>query len=319
MGLRLVRLGLLSTARINSKLVAGAAEAEDVEVVAVGGRDPERTAAHTRELGVPRALGSYEELLADPGVDAVYVALPNALHVEWTLRALQAGKHVLVEKPFSTDPAEVQRCFDEAQARGLVLTEGFMWRHHPQVARLTELIGEGAIGELRLVRSSFSFVLDRPGDVRWDPALAGGALLDVGAYCLSAARLLAGEPSRVQASAVTAPSGVDARVAGVLEHAGDVLSAFDCAFDLPYRASLEAIGSRGTVRLLDPWHAEQPVIEIVPDGADAVREEAPAVSHYGLELADLAAAIRDGRPPLLGRDDAVGQARALALVREALA
>jgi predicted dehydrogenase len=314
-----LRLGLLSTARINTKLVAGAAEAEDVEVVAVGGRDPERTAAHARELGVPRALGSYEELLADPGVDAVYIALPNALHVAWTLRALQAGKHVLVEKPFSTDPAEVQRCFDEAQARGLVLTEGLMWRHHPQVARLTELIGEGAIGEMRLVRSAFSFVLDRQGDVRWDPQLAGGALLDVGAYCVSAARLLAGEPSRVQASAVTAPSGVDARVAGVLEHPGGVLSAFDCAFDLPYRASLEAIGSRGTVRLLDPWHAEQPVIEIVPDGADAVHEKPPAVNHYGLELADLAAAIREGRPPLLGRDDAIGQARALAMVREALA
>jgi xylose dehydrogenase (NAD/NADP) len=313
-----LRLGLLSTARINAKLVAGAAEAPDIEVVAVGGRDPERTAAHARELGVPRALGSYEELLADPGVDAVYIALPNALHAEWALRALQAGKHVLVEKPFSTDAAEVQRCFDEADARGLVLTEGFMWRHHPQVARLTELIAEGAIGELRLVRAAFSFVLDRDGDVRWDPALAGGALLDVGAYCVSAARLLAGEPLRVQASAVLAASGVDVRVAGVLEHAGDVLSVFDCAFDLPYRASLEAIGSLGTVRLLDPWHAEHPAIELLREGDEAVREEPAAVSHYGLELADLAAAVRDGRPPLLGRNDAVGQARALALVREAL-
>ncbi|HWH05182.1 MAG TPA: Gfo/Idh/MocA family oxidoreductase, partial [Gaiellaceae bacterium] len=175
-----LRIGLLSTARIGGAIVDGSRRSSVAEVVAVASRDAARAEAYAREHAIPRAHGAYEALLADPEVDAVYVALPPALHVPWSERALEAGKHVLVEKPLSRDPAAVERLFDAAERAGLVVIEGFMWRHQPQAKRLQELARGGAIGELRLVRAHFSGMLDRPGDPRWDPALGGGTLLDMG-------------------------------------------------------------------------------------------------------------------------------------------
>jgi predicted dehydrogenase len=313
-----MRLGLLSTARIHSKVLPGLSEADGVELVAVGGRSRERAEAHAREHGIPRAHGSYEALLADPEVDAVYIALPNALHAEWAERALDAGKHVLVEKPFTTDPAVAERVFDKAAERKLALMEGFMWRHGAQAARMEELVKGGAIGELRLVISWFSFNLQREGDARLDPELGGGALLDVGSYCVNASRLLAGEPEAATGVAARGPTGVDVRFAGTMRHPGGVLSLFDCGIDMPERAGVEALGSEGTLRLLDPFHGIAPVIEIERDG-NVEREEIANTNQYGRELADLARAARDGGDTLLGRDDAVGQARALRMLIEAAA
>ena len=161
-GLGVIRVGLISTAAINDALLGGARESELVEVVGVASRERARAEAYARERGLERAFGSYDELLADPDVDVVYVALPNALHVEWAIRALEAGKHVLSEKPLSRRPEEVERAFDAAERAGRILMEGFMYRHHPQTKRLAQLVAEGAVGELRLVRSHFSFTLDRP-------------------------------------------------------------------------------------------------------------------------------------------------------------
>jgi D-xylose 1-dehydrogenase (NADP+, D-xylono-1,5-lactone-forming) len=299
------RWGLLSTARINDKVLAGARASDAVDVVAVGSRDAARARAYAGERGIPVAHGSYEDLLADERVEAVYIALPNALHAEWTLRALEAGKHVLVEKPFDRRAEPVERAFDVAGERGLVLSEGFMWRHHPQARRVAELVGSGAVGDLRLVRASFSFPLDRPGDVRWEPGLDGGSLMDVGCYCVSAARMLCGEPTDVRGLGVG--DGVDRRFTGVLRFGADgPLATFDCGFDLPARGSLEVIGSDGTILLRDPWHGLQPVVEL--NGERLTIEHANA---YQLELEDVSDAIRSGRPPLLGREDAVGQARVI--------
>src|SRR4051794_32830552 len=151
----IVRLALLSTARINELLVAGAREVAHVDVVAIGSRDLARAETQAAELGVPHAFGSYEELITAPEVDAVYVPLPNSLHIEWSVRALEAGKHVLCEKPLSRHPEEVKRAFDAAERGGLILSEAFMWRHHPQARRLMSLLPE--VGEIRLVRAAFSF------------------------------------------------------------------------------------------------------------------------------------------------------------------
>src|ERR1035437_7285534 len=261
-----MKLGLLSTARINELLVAGAGAASGVEVVAIGSRDRDRAEAQAQELGVPCAYGSYEALLADPDVEAVYVALPNSLHIEWSLRALQAGRHVLCEKPLSRHPDDVVRAFDAADSGGLVLAEGFMWRHHPQARRLVELLEE--IGELRLIRASFSFLLERSGDLRLQKALEGGALMDVGCYCLSAARLLAGEPTAVSAQQVRGGDGVDMRLTGLLRFPGDVLATIDCGLDEAARDELEVTGTRGVLWLDDPWHARNPAIELRrPDGS----------------------------------------------------
>ena len=304
-----MRFGLLSTARINDAVLGGAAESSEVEIVAVASRDGARARAYAREKGLAHAFGSYEDLLASDAVDAVYIGLPNGLHVEWAVKALEAGKHVLVEKPFSPSVREVERAFDVAEQRGLVLSEAFMWRFSDQTRKLVELSKE--IGEVRLVRASFSFDLgpDRADDVRWDPALEGGSLMDVGCYCVSAARLLLGEPVEVRGFGVDR-GGVDSRFAGIMRFESGALAAFDCGFDLPARDELEVVGSEGWIWLDDPWHGRDPGMDVRRNGKTKHIEVA-SVNSYRRELEDVAAAARDGRPATLGRDDAVGQARVL--------
>jgi len=317
-----VKWGLLSTARINRRVLRGAAETDRAEVVAVASRDARRAETYAREHAIPKAYGSYEALLEDPDVGAVYISLPNALHVDWTLGALDAGKHVLCEKPFSREPTDVERAFELAESERLVLSEAFMWRHHPQTKVLATLVGEGAVGRLRLVRAAFSFQLASThgaGDARFSPELDGGSLMDVGSYCVNAIRLLAGEPERVQAEKVVGESGVDVCFAGTLRCADGVLAQFDCGFVLPDRAALEVVGEDGSLVVDDPWHVRSPGIELRREGESKAEPIAiePANS-YRLELDDLCAAIRGEAAPLLGRDDALGQARTIdALYRSA--
>jgi xylose dehydrogenase (NAD/NADP) len=314
-----LRIGMLSTARINAKLAAGARASSRARVVAIASRQLERAEAQARDLGVEGAHGSYDALLADPGVDAVYVSLPNEMHHEWTMHAIAAGKHVLCEKPYSRSAAEVAEAFAAADAAGVVLAEAFMWRHHPQTLKLAELVAGGAIGDLRLVRAAFSFLLDDPRDVRLLEELDGGGTMDVGCYCVSGARLLAGDPVSVTAQQLLAPSGVDRRLAATLAHAGDVLSHFDCALDLPDRSELEAVGSEGVLRASDPWHGIRTGIDLVrADGHDEHFEFAPA-NPYGCELDDLAGAIAGEHPPRLGVADALGQARTIDAILTAAA
>jgi len=307
-----LRLGLLSTANINLKLLGGARAAEGVEVVAVASREAQRAEAFAAEHGLGRAHGSYEALLADPDVDAVYVPLPNSLHVPWSIRALEAGKHVLCEKPMTRRPEEAQAAFDAADRAGRVLAEGFMWRHHEQARRLRELVRDRVVGNVRLVRAAFSFFgLDRAGDVRLQKALDGGGLMDVGCYCVSAMRLLAGEPERVSARQVIGGDGVDVRFVGTLAFPDGVLGAFDCGLDMVDRSELEVIGDAGSLFLPDPWHSREPRIEVRrPDGTEVI--EIPRKDPYACELEDFAAAARGERPHPFGREDAVGQARTIA-------
>ncbi|HEX2103785.1 MAG TPA: Gfo/Idh/MocA family oxidoreductase [Solirubrobacteraceae bacterium] len=309
-GDRPLRWGVLSTANIGRKVIGSGHGG----FVAVASRRRERAEAFAREHGIDRAHGSYEELLADPGIDAVYIPLPNSLHVEWSVRALQAGKHVLCEKPMSRRPEDVERAFDVAEREGRVLTEAFMWRHHPQLRRARELIEDGVIGSLRLVRAAFSFVETDPADIRLQGDLDGGGLMDVGCYCVSGLRALAGEPERVQAEQVTGGNGVDVALVATLRFAGDVLGTLDCGLSFAAHDELEAIGDGGALFLDDPWHGREAVIEVRrPDGTTERVETGPANS-YALELADFEAAVRGQRPPLLGREDAVAQARTIAAI-----
>ena len=313
-----LRLGILSTANINRRVLAGARLTREVDVLAVASRDADRARAYADEHGIARAYGSYEALLEDPDLEAVYVPLPNSLHIPWTLRALAAGKHVLCEKPLSPDPGEVERAFDAAERADLVLMEAFMYRHHPQTKRLLELVDDGAVGELRLVVSCFSFPLTVLGDIRMSAELEGGALLDVGCYCVHGSRQLAGEPESVTVQQVTAASGVDARLAATLRFPGNVLAHFDCGFDVPHRSRLEVVGSDGTLVVADPWHITRTGIEL-RRGDDIEQIEVPQANRFQLELENFARAVRGEEEPLLGRADAVGQARALALVLAAAA
>ena len=303
-----VRWGVLSTARINRKVLAGARLAPNVDVVAVGSRDRARGDAFAAEHGIERVHGSYEDLLADPDVEAVYIPLPNTLHVPWSVKALEAGKHVLCEKPLTRRVADAEAAFDAADRAGRLLMEGFMWRYHPQTESLVRLAGE--IGPLRVIRAAFGFPIgDDPTNVRLQGGLEGGSLMDVGCYCVSALRLLGGEPEHVSAQAAAGGDGVDVRFAGVLRLSGDVLGSFDCGFDVPPRSVIEVVGEGGTVVSNDPWHGLSPRLE--RDGEE-IRVE--AANPYALELEDFSAAIREGRPPRLGREDAVGQARAIEML-----
>jgi D-xylose 1-dehydrogenase (NADP+, D-xylono-1,5-lactone-forming) len=312
-----VKWGFVSTANINDKVLRGVADVDSVDVVAVASRDTSRAEVYARERGIERAYGSYDELLADPELEAIYISLPNSMHVEWSIRALEAGKHVLCEKPLSRHPEDVERAFNTAEREGLILMEAFMYRHNPQTRRLQELVAGGAIGRLRLIRAVFSFPLRDSPDVRLDPALEGGGLMDVGCYCVSGSRLLAGEPAVVFGEQVVASTGIDEVFTGTMRFANDVLAEFDCALVLPVRDELEAIGEEGSIFLDDPWHCRTPVLELrTMGGTEQIALE--PVDSYGLELENMSAAVRGHADPLLGRDDALGQARAIeALYRSA--
>ncbi|MDQ2966492.1 MAG: Gfo/Idh/MocA family oxidoreductase [Chloroflexota bacterium] len=306
-----VRWGILGTAEINDKLLAGARLTGAVEVVAVGSRTASRGAAFAERHAIPRVHGSYEELLADRDVEAVYISLPNSLHHEWTLRSLAAGKHVLCEKPYTRHPTEVDEAFDAAERAGLVLSEAFMWRHHPQARQLVESLPP--IGQLQTIRATFGYVQEGAADIRLKPDLDGGSLMDVGCYCVSGSRLIAGEePELVYGIAAPGPSGVDVRFTGLLRFPSGVIAEFTSSFTSEHHA-LEAIGGSGSVLLTNPWKARP--VSIVRDGLET---ELEAVDPYRLELENVSRAIRGEAQPLLGRDDALGQARALdALLRSA--
>jgi xylose dehydrogenase (NAD/NADP) len=304
-----LRWGILSTANITNKLLDSG---HDQQFVAVGSRDLGRAQAFASEHGLARAHGSYEELLADPEVDAIYNPLPNALHVEWSIKALQAGKHVLCEKPMSRHPEDVERAFDVAEREGRVLEEAFMWRHHPQLQRARELIAAGDVGELRVIRAAFAFNAGDPDDIRLQADLEGGGLMDVGCYCVSGCRALASaEPVRGYAEYVPGGNGgVDVALSATLRFPGDVIAHFDCGLSYVGGGQLEAVGSEGSLFLADPWHGREAVIEVRRGGSVERIETGPANS-YALELADFEAAVRGQRPPLLSRADAVAQARTI--------
>ena len=306
----LVKWGFLSTADINRKLIPGAHASEKVGLLAVASRDKNRAEAYADKWEIPRAYGSYEDLLADPEIEAVYISLPNTMHVEWSIKALEAGKHVLCEKPLTRHPEEADAAFDVAERTGRLLSEAFMYRHNPQTAKVVELVRGGAIGELRLIRSAFSYGLYDFENIRLRTDVEGGALMDVGCYNVSGSRLLGGEPERVWGEAWYGPSGTDWIFTGTLRLPGDVIATFDCGTALVERDELEAIGSEGSLFLDDPWHCNVPIIEL-RRGSEPERIELEPLDSYRLELENMSDAIRGETDLLLGREDALAQARAL--------
>jgi D-xylose 1-dehydrogenase (NADP+, D-xylono-1,5-lactone-forming) len=310
-----VRWGIVSTANINRKVIPGAKASPKVELAGVASRTRERAEQYASWWEIPQAYGSYEALLADDDIEAVYISLPNTLHCEWSIKALEAGKHVLCEKPLSRHPDEVAAAFDAADRRGRLLSEAFMWRHNPQTARLKDLVDQGAIGTLRLVRSAFSYSLYDEGNIRLQPEVEGGALMDVGCYNVSGSRFLAGEPERVFGEAWYGPTGTDWVFAATMRFPADVIATFDCGTALTVRDELEAIGSEGSLFLDDPWHCVQPGIEVRRD--DGVeRIEIEPQDSYRLELENMSDAIRGRGELLLARDDATAQARVLEALHE---
>jgi len=309
--------GLLSTARINDYIIAAANKSDRVRIMGVASRDRARAEAYARANQIPRSYGTYEELLGDPDIDALYVSLPNSMHVDWSIRALEAGKHVLCEKPLSRHAGDVEKVFSVAESSGRLLMEAFMYRHHPQTSRAKELIAEGAVGRPQLVRAAFSFNLTRPDDIRLSAELEGGSLMDVGCYCVSGTRNLFGEPEVVFGDQLTTPDGVDTVFSGTMRMRGDVLASFDSALSLSDRDEFEVIGDEASIFLDDPWHCRSPIIELRRE--DKVEQITIEVTDsYQRQLENFGDAIDGRAAPLLGREDSMGQARAIeALYRSA--
>jgi predicted dehydrogenase len=314
-----LRWGILSTARIGLRRVIPAiAASETGALAAIASRTQAKARDAAARFGIPRAHGAYEDLLADPDVDAVYISLPNTLHKEWTLRAAAAGKHVLCEKPIGLNAAEAQEMAGAASRAAILLQEAFMYRYHPQIERLDALVREGAVGRPWLVRVGFTFTVGSEEDIRLDRALGGGGLLDVGCYTVSISRLLLGEPDRATAAA-TFERGVDVRLSGLLTFPHGASALIDCGLRAAERQFCEVIGTEGTITLPRPFlPGEDPALILLRRRDQEERIEIPGTNHYTRMIDHFGACVLTDAPPRYPASDAVANMRALDLLRSSL-
>ncbi len=312
---RKVRWGILGNARINRRFVPGVHAAGNAELVAIASRDEANAEQAAQKWGATKAYASYPALMADPAVEAVYIPLPNHLHAEWAIKAAQAGKHVLVEKPIALTVEEVQRIEDAAKANKVLVMEAFVYIYHPQHARVRQLIQQGAIGEMRTVHVTFSFVADfSKYNIRQDPAAGGGATWDVGCYAVSASRLLFGsEPPSVWADGYTRPGfQVDTSVAAILDFGEGRRALLDYGFEHGRSNYYEVYGTNGRLEIstMSPEPDATARIIITTDKGQQVEEFAP-VNQFGLEVAAFSQAILDGTPAPLPLSDSVANTNVL--------
>ncbi|HXU86221.1 MAG TPA: Gfo/Idh/MocA family oxidoreductase [Verrucomicrobiae bacterium] len=293
--------GIIGPGRIAPRVARALVDNARGELRAVASRDLERARAFAAAHGATTSYGSYEALLADPTIDVVYIALPNHLHAPWSIRALDAGKHVLCEKPLALSVAEVDAIAEAAARNDRIAVEAFMYLHHPQIHTALEIVGSGTLGDLQVIDATFSFFLDYPDDPRIDPAMGGGSLWDVGCYPVSIARRIAGrEPDAVAAFARFDERGVDRTFVGQLRFPGGLLALFDSGFGAPHRERLEIVGSAASLVLEHPFvttpDGPAPVVTLHRDEL-ATTIEVASPDQYRAEVDDLQAAILDGTPP----------------------
>ena len=297
-----VRWGLLSTANINRRVIPAMRMSARGELAAVASRDLDKARQYAEEWDIPRAFGSYEEMLASGEIDAVYISLPNHLHAEWTINALEAGVHVLCEKPFALTVREVDEMIAASQRTQRVLAEAFMYRHHPQTKLLGELVQRGEIGDLICMRGVFTFKVAQRNNIRLNPALGGGSLWDVGVYPLSLAQYIMGSaPDWVSASQHIGPSGVDESFFGLLHYPSGVTAQIMSSLDSPYFTMAEVIGTQGRLGLDRPFTGQDENTVIRHHTKEGELREIPVPDEYLYlgEIEDMHAAILDGKPNYL--------------------
>ncbi len=317
-----LRWGILSTASIaRDKVIPGIQRADRCSVVAIASRDLARARLLADAAGIQTAHGSYEELLADPTVDAVYIPLPNHLHAEWTIAAARAGKHVLCEKPLATTSTDAERMIEVCEAEGVRLMEAFMYRLHPSWVAVCELVAAGRIGRLVAIQSWFSYYNDDPANIRNIRAFGGGALFDIGCYCVNLSRLLFGdEPTRVEASIQRDPSsGVDVLTSGLLEFAGGGVATFACSTRAEDDQRVHIYGTEGRIAVGIPFNIppDRPThIYLTSGGEPPVNPRTETITFetadpYTVEAERFAAAVLDGGPIPVPPADAVANLRVI--------
>jgi len=313
-----VRWGMLGTGRIGMRALIPAIQAANATLVALASRDAARAQAAVADLPGVRAYGSYEALLDDPTVEAVYIPLPNGLHAEWTMRAAAAGKHVLCEKTLGMSPEETRAMVAACARAGVLLMEAFMYRHHPQIEWALAQVAAGRVGEVQLVRAGFGFdISSRPDDIRLVAALGGGSLLDVGCYALNFARAVYGRGPESVAARVVTPAGsqVERSVAAALDFGAGQLALIDGDFVAPREQFAEVMGARGRLLIPLPFTPglNETIVRIEGDD-EAVERRFEAVDQYQLEVERFGEAIRARTPPFLPPGDAIEQADAIAAI-----
>ena len=294
---RRLHWGVLGSARIALRCVIPALQkARNGELKGMACRMEERARAVARDYEIPLACAGYEELLADPQIEAVYIPLPNHLHCEWTLRAINAGKHVLCEKPLAANASEAGRMARAARERGVLLMEAFMYRFHPRTRRIKDLVEQGAIGDPRLIRTAFCFRHSDPADARLRPEMGGGALLDVGCYGVSLARWIFGaEPEMVQACSEYGDSGVDLTTVGLLRFSGGRLAVVEASFQSALQQTFSIVGTEGAIELphdaFIPWEKDAVFRLRGVDDEEGKVEVLPGTDEYQLMVEHFADAV----------------------------
>lgn len=299
-----LRWGILGTARINRSIIPLLKKSKFSQLTAIASRTLEKAQAYARDWDIPRVFGSYEDMLADKDIDVIYNPLPNSLHAEWTIRAVRAGKHVLCEKPLALSVKEVDAIREEADQAGKIVTEAFMYRHHPQTLKVKELVDGGAIGNVCLVRGAFSYKLSREGDVRLNPELGGGSIWDIGCYPISYARYLIGsEPVEGFGWQVVGPIGVDLAFVGQLLFPGQVMAQFDCSLNTAFRVFIEVVGSHGIIQVPRPYKPgrREKILLTRGDRVEEITMRGPDV--YQSEVEDLSNAILHRKVPRVSLAD----------------
>lgn len=293
--------GMLSTARINKSILPVLDHSLRSTCLAVASRSAERAQQYAAEWKIKRSYGSYEELLVDPHIDVIYNPLPNHLHAAWTVKALEAGKHVLCEKPMALSLEEFDAIQKAVDTTGKVVTQCFMYRTQPRTYKVMELIQSGEIGKVRMVRGSFNFILDRPDDFRWTAEFGGGSLWDIGCYPVSYARMITGSsPIEMDAYAKKTDSGVDNSMIGMLRYPNDVWAQFDCSFSQPQLSQMEVRGDKGSILIPNPFHSTKPHQIFLLKGETQKRFKfKPRMSALGT-ITDLENVILTGTAPRLG-------------------
>jgi D-xylose 1-dehydrogenase (NADP+, D-xylono-1,5-lactone-forming) len=317
-----LRWGILGTARIAAEIVPGLQRSEVNILRAIASRNAQNAAKFAEEYVIESAYASYEALLNDDDIDCVYIPLPNSMHGEWVRRALECGKHVLCEKPLVPSADEAAKLFDLAEQRGRVLAEAFMYRHHPKVQRLVEMVRSRELGDIHTIRSSFNFLTEQPEqDIRFNPALAGGSLRDVGSYCISVSNLVVGEePEEVVGVPVMSQLGVEERYYGTLRYRSGAVALFDCSMVSPLSVGVSVLGSLGEAHIPMPWYSHRPPHEIRVRRFDghsytvAVSSDNP----YHLETENFAAAVRGVSDPVIPRQETERNLRTIERLRAAI-